>query len=243
MAAQEQILKQVQAALQHDAGINAPSHPLTLDLQDGRLTLSGEVASIAAKKRALEAVRRVPGVAEVVDRLRLAMPERLGDGAVRDAVCQLLLLDVDLRNCTIRAWVKGQLETLQDADGGEEPCGSITVGVEDGVVTLSGEMISLSHIRLAVAMAWWARGCRDVVNALTVNPPEADSDDEVTDALRLVLETDPRVHAGQIGIATKDYVVTLEGLVPSDEERRFAEQDAWCLPAVGGVVNHLRIGP
>lgn len=241
MAIQERIFKQVQAALQHDAGISAPEQSLAMDWRDGLLTLAGEVPNVAVKKQALAVAGRVPGVEGVVDRLRVGSPSPLGDGAVRDAVCQLLLGDVDLRNCLIRARVKGQLETLQDPGG--EHSGSIVVSVDDGVVTLSGEMISLSHTRLAVALAWWARGCRDVVNDLEVNPPEADNDDEVTDALRLVLETDPRVHASQIGIATKDYIVTLEGLVPSADERRFAEQDAWCLPAVGGVVNHLQIHP
>lgn len=241
MESKERILKQVQVALQRGAGIPTQNWPLSLDFRDGLVTLAGDVASVAAKKQALEAAGMVPGVLGVIDRLRMAMPERLGDGAVRDAVCQLLLQDVDFRNCTLHARIKGGLETLQEVRG--DTCGSIEVAVEDGVVRLSGDVISLSHKRLAGALAWWARGCRDVANELAVSPPEDDSDDEVADALRLVLETDPRVHAAQIGIAAKDFVVTLEGVVPSEEERRFAEQDAWCLYAVDRVVNHLEVRP
>ena len=80
-----------------------------------------------------------------------------------------------------------------------------------------------------------------MVNGLEVVPFEEDNDDEVTDALRLVLETDPWVHADQIGIGTRDYVVTLEGVVASEEERKRAETDAWCLFAVDKVINHIEV--
>ena len=134
---------------------------------------------------------------------------------------------------------KGQVETLRAPIGNSS--GSIELSVETGVITLTGQVISLSHKRLAGVLAWWARGCRDVVNGLEVVPSEEDNDDEVTDALRLVLETDPYVHADQIGIGTRDYVVTLEGVVASEEERQRAETDAWCLFAVDKVINHIEV--
>jgi len=36
-------------------------------------------------------------------------------------------------------------------------------------------------------------GCRDVVDGLEVKPPEQDNDDELSDALSLVLEVDPMI--------------------------------------------------
>src|SRR5205085_60086 len=124
-------------------------------------------------------------------------------------------------NCGIRVLVKGQLEVFREPMG-SDPSGSIVVSVDEGVVTLAGQVISLSHKRLAGVLAWWVRGCRDVVNLLEVIPPEEDNDDEVADALRLVLETDPLVPADQIGIRTHNHVVTLEGIVATEEEKRRA---------------------
>ena len=82
-----------------------------------------------------------------------------------------------------------------------------------------------------------------MVNGLEVVPPEEDSDDEVTDALRLVLETDPLIPADQIGIRTRNHVVTLEGVVTTEEEKKRAELDAWYLFAVDRVINHIQVRP
>jgi len=241
MDSKETIVKQAQAALEHVARVNPQGRSFNVFFDGSLLTLEGEVPSVAAKKMAIEAVGMVSGVRGVIDHLRVGPAEINGNGALRTAVCQLLLEDVDFRNCTIRAMVKGRLESLREQ--GVEGSGCIVVAAEGGVVTLTGDVISLTHKRLAGVMAWWTQGCRDVVNALVVTPPEEDTDDEVTDALRLVLETDRRVHAEQIGIRTENHVITLEGVVASEDERRIAEQDAWYLYAVDKVINRLEVRP
>lgn len=241
MEINESILKQVQAAVEHDAHINLPSRMVGVAFDGSLVTLDGEVPSVAAKKMAVEAAGAVSGVRGVIDRLRVGHAVISSNGALRDAVCELLLDDVDFRNCGIHAKVKGRLETLREQ--GAEGSGCMVVAAEDGVVTLTGDVISLTHKRLAGVMAWWATGCRDVVNALVVSPPEEDSDDEVTDALRLVLETDYRVQSGQIAIRTENHRITLEGVVASEDERCAAEEDAWCLYAVDKVINHLEVRP
>lgn len=239
MQDRDQVMKQVQAAIAREAGVDGQNSPIGLSYCDGSLLLVGEVAHIAAKKLALKAAAGVDGVTSVTDRLRVAAGSTPGDGATRDAVCKLLLRQIDFRNCGLHAQVKKQRETLRDAS--PEASGSIEVAVDDGVVTLSGKVISLSHKRLAGVLAWWAQGCRDVVNALAVVPAEDDNDDEIVDALHLVLEADPYVHADRIGIGSADHVVTLEGVVASEGERARAEMDAWYLYAVDGVVNRLEV--
>lgn len=239
MQGKDAVLKQVQAALEHEAHIDPQGGAIAMSLSDGILTLEGEVPSVGCKKTALMAAGKVSGVNGMVDRLHVTPAEFAGDGATRDAACKLLLRDVDFHNCGLRVRAKRQLETLREPIG--DSSGAIELSVEDGVVTLTGQVISLSHKRLAGVLAWWARGCRDVVNGLEVVPSEEDNDDEVTDALRLVLETDPYVHADQIGISTRNYVVTLEGVVASEEERKRAETDAWCLFGVDKVINHIEV--
>jgi osmotically-inducible protein OsmY len=153
-----------------------------------------------------------------------------------------MLLDArELKNCTLRAIKKGQPLTVQEARG-EDVSGDILAAVKDGVVMLDGWVISLSHKRLAGVLAWWVPGCRDVVDRLDVLPPEQDNDDEVSDALSLVLEMDPMTpDPGQIRIHTDHRVVTLNGLVGTQTEKDRAEQDAWCLFAVDKVINRLAL--
>jgi osmotically-inducible protein OsmY len=240
MTAQDSILKEVRAAFEREPRINPHAHPLRMDMEGDTLILDGEVGDIAAKKLALELGGAIPGVRGVVDRLHVAPAEHRGDGAIRDDLIRALLAEPDLRNCTVRACIKDQVDILREPAG--DNCGSIEVRVEDGIVILDGEVISLSHKRLAGVLAWWTPGCRDVVNGLEVVPPEQDTDDEVTDALRIVLEKDPLVRdPEQIRIRTHDYVVTLEGVVNKEEDRHTAELDAWYLFGVDKVINRIDV--
>ena len=133
------------------------------------------------------------------------------------------------------------LRSTMDA-AGNDGSGVIEVTVDDGVVTLTGQVISLSHRRLADVTVWWVGGCRDVINLLELVPAETDGDDEIADVLRLVLETDPRVRAEQITATVEDRRITLAGWVATEAEKRQAEQDTWCLDDIEGVVNHLQVG-
>ncbi len=239
MPGKDAIIRQVRGALENEPRINLHRHPIRVDVADGAVVLEGEVEGIAAKKLALELAAAADGIRGVVDRLRIAVAERRGDGAIRTSLCDFLLGEVELRTCTIRAVAKGRVETLRDA--GAQATGAIEVAVDDGVVTLEGTANSLSHKRVAGVLAWWTPGCRDVVNALAVVPAEEDNDAEVVDALRLVLEIDPFVRSDQIAVSCRNYVVTLEGCVRTEAERRRAEEDAWALFAVDRVVNRIEL--
>ncbi len=235
----EAIVKQIRAALESEPRVNLHRYPLKVAVVDGAVLLEGEVESVAAKKVALEIAGAAPGIRGVVDRVRIAVKERIGDGAMRDALCEFLLVEPELRNCTIRIRLKGRVETLREAP--LERSGDIEVAIDDGVITLEGMVISLSHKRFLGVLAWWTPGCRDVINSLDVVPPEEDNDAEVVDALRLVLEADPLVQSDQVAASCRNYVVTLEGLVRTDEERWQAELDAWALFAVDRVINRIEV--
>lgn len=238
MSEKERILKLVRGALERDRRINLHRFPLRTDFVDQVVVLEGEVEDIAAKKLALEHAGAIEGIRGVVDRLRVAPAERKGDGAIRASLGNFFLEVRELHNCTIRARRNGVVEALRQAHAA---CG-IEFEVSDGVVVLEGRVPSLSHLRVAGVLAWWTPGCRDVVNALEVDPPETDGDDEVIEALQLVLEMDPLVrHTDHIRVRCKNFVVTLEGSVASDAERRRAELDAWALFAVDRVENSLEV--
>jgi osmotically-inducible protein OsmY len=240
MPSKDAILKQVMAALESERGINLHSSPIQVSVEGDVLTMEGEVGNIAAKKLALEVAARTGGVRGIVDRLRVTPAEHRGDGAVLDAIVAAFQQQIDFRNCTLRVIDKGRVDTLHEALGAD-PCGDVTVSVKDGVITLDGHMISLSHKRIAGVLAWWTPGRRDVVNGLGVEPPENDNDDEVADALRLVLELDPQVDPDQIRVTSRDCVVTLDGFVRTAREKQLAELDAWYLFGVDKVVNNLNV--
>lgn len=239
MQGRETVLKRVQGAFAYESGINLQDHPIAMHFVDGMLVLAGEVPDIACKKRSVALARSICNGNGLLDQLRVAAGERSGDGAVRDAVCAQILQHVDFQNCSVRSWIKQHVETLREVS--RDSSGALLISVEDGVVTLSGQVISLTHKRLAGVLAWWSRGCRDVVNELAVAPQEEDSDYELIDALRLALESDPFVHADQIGITCENRVVTLQGVVTSAAESNRAEQDAWYLYGLDGVNNRLQV--
>jgi osmotically-inducible protein OsmY len=239
MPDKDALVKRLQAAIEHGARIDLQSFRIAITLSGGTVTLAGWLADIGAKRQAVRAAAGVAGVSAVVDKLRVGTDQAPADGATRNAVGEWLLRDIDFQNCTVHVRVKGQRETLREA--GVDSAGTIEISVSNGVVTLSGQVISLSHKRLAGVLAWWSRGCRDVVNELSVLPPEDDNDDEIVDALRLVLESDASVHPAQITIRCHERQVTLEGRVATEGERTRAEMDAWYLDGVGEIINHIEV--
>jgi len=236
------IIKAIRAGLEREPRINLHRWPIHLEMaDDGVLIMQGDVENLSARKIACGIAGAVPEVRGVVDRLQIATADPKGDGEILDVLGALLLDARDLKNCTLRVMKKGQPLALQKIID-DDASGDILAAVEAGVVTLDGWVISLSHKRLAGVLAWWTPGCRDVVNALEVVPPEQDGDDEISDALLLVLEMDPLIlHSGRIRIQTQDGVVTLQGLVRSQAEKERAEQDAWCLFAVDNVINRIAV--
>jgi osmotically-inducible protein OsmY len=243
MQRSDMLLKQVMAAFEHESHLKLHSHPVHLSFVDGALVVSGDVPDVISKKRLLQLTGIHSESERLVDQLRVVATPPVADGELRTRVCERLAQAVDFRNCVICARVKGQLEVLRGTmdEAGNDGSGVIEITVKDGVVTLTGQVISLSHRRLASVLAWWVGGCRDVVNLLELASPEADSDDEMSDVLRLVLESDPFVRAEQITIQVDNHQITLAGWVATDAERRQAEQDAWCLDARGGVVNRIQV--
>jgi osmotically-inducible protein OsmY len=228
----------VRRALGGEPRIDLARHAIALAFVDGVLTMEGEVADVAAKKLALERAGAVAGVRNIVDRLRVRAARAMTDAEIRDHLCDALLDEPVFQDCALRCRHAGRPQSLREPAG---RVGQIEVDVSGGVVTLSGEVPSLAHKRLAGVLAWWVPGSRDVVNGLEVAPPEADSDDEIADAVRIALEKDPLLDAAGIRVGARGSVVTLEGRVPSEPQRQMAEADAWCVFGVDAVVNRLEL--
>jgi osmotically-inducible protein OsmY len=236
-----EVLDAVRRALASERRIGPHAPDLAMNFNAGVLTLEGELPDIAAKKLAVEHAAAVPGVDGIVDRLHVSPASRMGDKEVRDHVRRALEQEPAFGELALSEMVKREEATVRHPAGRRR--GWIRLSVEDGVVTLDGEVPGLEYKRLAGVLAWWVPGSRDVINGLAVVPDDPDNDAEITDAVRMVLEKDPLVDAGQIIVGTVNAAVTLAGLVPTESEREMAEMDAWYVFGVDRVHNRIQVGP
>ncbi len=242
-ATPEETTRSVRAALAAEPRVDLAHREVALRFREGVLTIEGEVPDVAAKKLALEVAARTPAVHHVVDRLHVEPARRMSDAEIRDHLRDALVAEPVFQGCPLRA-AAGRMPMSAAPPPpatGTQARSRLDVAVEDGVVTLDGEVPSLAHKRLAGVLAWWVPGTRDVVNGLEVFPPEEDGDGEIGDAVRIALEKDPLVDAGDVGVSVRGGEVELHGAVASLDQREAAEMDAWCVFGVDRVVNRLRV--
>ncbi len=240
MTETDQIVAAVRAAIDGDPGIDPHQARIAIETHDGILRLAGEVPDIGAKRRILKKAMKTPGVTGVEDHLGVVPGEHKGDGEILNAVYQSLSEESAFMDYSIAGGDGNDEVHNRRRDGAE---GIIQIMVEEGEVTLSGNVQSLSHRRLAEVLAWWASGTVNVHDELHVVPPEQDTDDEITDAVRIVLEKDPWLNASQIGVHTSGGEVILSGLLHSVEQKHMAECNAWYIAGVEGVNNRIEVRP
>lgn len=209
-------IKQLHAFFTDKLHIDLCKNPISVKTEGDSIVMEGLVEGIALKKKAVLEAMGIAGSDGVVDRLKVIPSNGLSDAEIKKHLSDAFLSET----------------TLSGMD--------IEIDVKAGVVDIEGSVPSLSHKRLAGVLAWWVPGSMDVINSLEVNPEEKDSDDELAEALRLVLEKDPLVDAAAISIKAKDWVVELGGIVKSEAEKQAAEHDAWYVWGVNEVVNRIK---
>jgi osmotically-inducible protein OsmY len=120
---------------------------------------------------------------------------------------------------------------------------SISVDVNDGVVTLTGEVSSYAQKIAAQEAAHRVAGVLDVANDIEVSPLDrfVRTDSEIAGAVRNALEWDALVPNELVQSTVSDGFVTLEGEVNYWRERNDAEQAIRRLAGVVGVINKITI--
>ena len=224
-------LHSIRAALERHPRLHLQPGDVDIRLEGDTLVLEGTVEDIAARRLVPTIVSETSRGKGLLDRLRVRQDERREDPELALAVERLLTQEPVFTGIRI---VRGRR-----SDHKAPTEGMLWVSVVDGVVRLSGIVGSLSHRRIAEALAWWVPGVMDVDNRLYVSPAERDSDDEITDVVRMLLEMDPWIDPGHLGIQTRNRVVTLSGMLPGEEQKRMAENDCWCVAGVRDVVNRI----
>jgi osmotically-inducible protein OsmY len=191
---------------------------IAVGVDGGVVTLSGHVSSYAEKYDVEKAVKRVNGVKALVDNVevRLSGTGLMADDEIAKRVLQSL------------SWAA----TI--------PADEVQVQVENGWVTLSGELEWQFQSTAASAAARNLMGVKGVVNQITLKekPTPADVKTRIEGALRRSAE----LEAKDIRVAVSGNEVTLDGKVRSWYERGRAEDAAWMAPGVRSVVDHLSVG-
>ncbi len=196
----KEIARAVSDALLLDAGVTAPL--IDVAVTDGIVTLSGTVDNLLAKERGVRLAETVKGVRSIVDKMKIKAPER-SDRQIFEDVQEVLLLDP-------------VTESFQ-----------LGIGVEEGVVRLTGQVESWYERQLAGTVAKGVRGVVGVVNNVEVEYKQARSDEEIQAEIESLLKWDALVDHALIDVAVDNGKVTLTGTVGSAAEKRRAEQDTW----------------
>lgn len=244
----QEVLKQVRAAMRSEPRVGAHFRADRLDIDDsGSLTIIGEAPSVAVKKLALERAASVPAVTSIVDRLHVAPASVMGDADIRAHLRDFYTMEPSFAGFAVRqmqSQTDSGLPVFETVSGDPETArGRIDIEVREGVVILNGRAPGLVSKRLAGVMAWWTPGVRDVVNGLEVDPPEEDAPIQIEEAVRVVLERNPLIDAGQIRVGVRKSVVRLTGRLPSEGLRQMAGRDAWCVFGVDDVINDIEVAP
>jgi osmotically-inducible protein OsmY len=171
------------------------------------------------------------------------------------------------RGINARGQVRGALSTVQDASENALTTSKVkaalalsknvsafdvNVDSNQGVITLYGEVATEQQKQLAEEITRQTSGVREVRNNLTVDAaarpdPEVErlgsrvADLDLRSRIVDRIGTDNQLSNRGINVNVQNQVVTLEGRVSSDEEKRAAASLAWQFDEVREVRNHLEV--
>lgn len=236
---QDEVCTRIRSGLERDPRINLHKTSIQFSRIGGRILLTGEVPDVITKRLVLSAVQLMlqDGIG-CEDRLNVTTIER-GDVELNQLVASHLIEEPIFRDCTVAVHQSGLTRLLRrpSLDSGQ----AIEVSVSEGVVHLGGRVHSLAQARMAEVMCWWIPGVRRVDNRLDVMEFDPDSDGQLTDLVRAVLEKDPLVRGSGLQAASAAGIVELRGSVASQEALHVALSDTWAVPGVWDVVSRVEV--
>jgi osmotically-inducible protein OsmY len=203
--------------LQWDPQITDPN-AIGVAVQDGAVTLTGHVPTYAEKLAAARAAERVYGVRAVANELQVKLR-----GAPRD--------DSDI--ATAIAHVLDNNVQI--------PEGRVHARVQNGWVTLEGEVDHDYQRREVERMVRQIRGVIGVTDNITVRPPT--SPERVKQVIEEALKREAEVDARHISVEISDHTAKLYGHVHSLHEASAARAAAAAAPGVATVESHLVVSP
>lgn len=215
MKTDSQVQQDVMAELRFEPAVD--STRIGVEVKDGVVTLAGHVSSFSEKCAAERAAQRVLGVKALAVEMDVALPMPSGRS------------DADIARSVELAlrWTQG-LE--------KEP---VKVMVEDGWVTLSGQVEWDFLRRIATGAVRHLMGVRGVSDSITLKTPT--TPDVVKSDIEAALKRRWDGDAEAISVSVIGSTVTLSGTVHTWWDREIAQQSAWAAPGVHSVIDNLTI--
>lgn len=186
-------------------------------VKDGVVTLTGFVPDFAQRRIAGRAAERVFGVRAVAQELQVKVPDALrrSDTELAHQVVNALAWDVEVPDQKIKA------------------------KIEDGWVTLEGEVEWQYQRNAAERAVRYLAGIKGVSNLVTIKPHATPFD--VEQHIKAALHRSAESDAKKIHVTAFDGKVTLTGTVRTWPERFEVERAAWSASGVTAVDDRLAV--
>jgi osmotically-inducible protein OsmY len=213
----KEIQKDVMKELDWDPLVDAIE--VGVQVEEGLVTLTGNVANYAKKLAAKRAAHRVAGVLDVVNNLtvELPLPHQRTDQELAKAVRNALEWDVLV------------------------PDSKIHSTVSKGWVTLEGEVESWADKTAAESAIRYLAGMRGMDNRIEIKPKRRIDSGTIRHSIENALARQAHREAERISLSVNDGIVTLTGTVRSWSEKEAIRKVASYAPGVLGVEDLLTI--
>lgn len=186
-------------------------------VENGVVTLMGHVSSYLQKSTAERVVSRIKGVRAIAQDLEVRYP-----GASKNTDDQLAQ-----RAANIIDW------------NSHMPSGAIQSRVQEGYVTLTGEVDWRYQSNQAYDAVKSLDGVRGVTNKIKLKPKISASN--VKDRIEKALVRNAETDSDNISVSVTGSTVTLNGKVDTWHDREIAENAAWAAPGVSSVKDNISI--
>jgi osmotically-inducible protein OsmY len=212
MKTDEQLQKDVLEELRWEPSITASAIGVCVD--NGVVVLTGTVPTYAEKYAAEGAARRVAGVRAIAEEIQVKPSglHKRSDQEVAETVVRTLQSHV---------WVPTDVQA----------------SVENGWVTLRGEVTWEFQRKAATNAVRYVSGVRGVSSEITIRPRELDA--RVEKAIEQALKRNAEIDASHIAVSAYRGKATLSGTVRTFAGRDRVEQVVWSAPGVTAIDNHL----